>query len=418
MTKQLLPGTSVLLCCLLLSATVHAQLQKIFLHPKATGQIRQSEVVDSIRFIPLEQKEGVPFSQYAGLVVTEKYFLLTDHSKKSVTLYNRSGKFITTISFKKLGESFYPAYDAHTDQLVFFGSNKNYALTPKDKIKIKLDWNNPRNKKYFKKYTVDLADSSFLLKKATPSEKDILRAYSFYKDYYWQSEIETSPLYRDSLDYEVKIYRDKELVKALFPYNRINEPRFLYTNNGNSAVFFQTGSPNAYLIARPYCDTLYKMVNDSVFAAYQMVLPLENSLPASFFTTPFKNKTERENFERNNGWMFHQVYQFYETPLFAYFMVAFLSNYETYVYHKQTAATYKAKNIKPDSSQYNLSLLNGFNISVEDNRFYKLQKAGDLLSFFKQHPAVAVPKELEDYLKSNPSETAPVLVQFTLKTNP
>ena len=58
--------------------------------------------------------------------------------------------------------------------------------------------------------------------------------------------------------------------------------------------------------------------------------------------------------------MFRQVYNFYETPRFIYFSVGYLSNYESYIYQKQTNITYKTKNIKPDSSQYNLQVLGRF----------------------------------------------------------
>jgi hypothetical protein len=49
------------------------------------------------------------------------------------------------------------------------------------------------------------------------------------------------------------------------------------------------------------------------------------------------------------------------------------------------------------------------------NTFYKTQKAGDFITFFSQHKAVAVPKELEAFLSSNPNPNTPVIVEFKLK---
>ncbi|MEO6230667.1 MAG: hypothetical protein ABIP10_11100, partial [Ferruginibacter sp.] len=243
--------------------------------------------------------------------------------------------------------------------------------------------------------------------------RDIIKAYPFYKDYYIQGGINISPLYKDSLDHELKIYKNNRLVTSFFPYNHINETRFLYTEE--NAVPHKTDTSYIHFITRPYCDTIYKMINDSLFSAYQLVLPLENSLPASFFSNPFKNKTERENFNRNNGWMFHQVYSFYETPGFIYFMVGYLSNFDSYIYQKKTNVTYQIKNIKPDSSQYNLALLAGFNLIRKGDRFYKPQKAGDLVAFFEQNKNAVIPKELEDFLKSKPHSAAPVIVEFKFK---
>ena len=47
-----------IVCLLLVSHFAQSQLQKIYLHPKAAGNEKQSKFVDSIRFIPLEIKEG------------------------------------------------------------------------------------------------------------------------------------------------------------------------------------------------------------------------------------------------------------------------------------------------------------------------------------------------------------------------
>jgi hypothetical protein len=298
---------------------------------------------------------------------------------------------------------------------VFFGTNKNYALTSKDHIKISLDWNNPRNKKYFKKYAIDLFDTSFSIKPAVPEENDIISAIYYENDYYWRGKITTSPLFKDSLDYELKIYRNNQLVKGFFPYNRINEARFLYSEE--NTILSQLDTTGIYVLTRPYCDTIYKMISDSLFPAYHLVLPLENSLPKSFFYQPFKNKTEGENFKRNNAWMLHQVYNFYETPRFVFFSIKYLSNYESYIYRKQDNTTFKSKNIKPDSSQYNLQLLADLGVVREGHKFYKTIEAGDLQLFFEQYKNVPVPREMELFLKSKPSNSTPVIVEFKLKTS-
>jgi hypothetical protein len=403
---------ALIFCCLLFPGIANSQIQKIYLHPKSAGGGKQSQFIDSIRFIPLEIKEGVQLG-YTNIQVTEKYFLITDYPNKILLLYSKKGKFIKKINFKNLGGNFYPNYNQHTNQIVFFGNNKNYALTTKDQLKIKLDWNNPRNKKYFKKYIVDLNDTSFNIQKKTPDENDIVYAYHFYNNFYWQSEINTSPLYKDSIGYEFKIYQNNKLVKGFFPYNHVNETRFLFANESTS--FNQTDTPYIRFLTRPYCDTIYKMIRDSLSPAYQLVLPLENSLPASFFTKPFKNLTERQNFYRNNGWLLRQVFNFYETPKHMFFLVSYLSNYEYYIYEKKTNVTYKAKNIKPDSSQYNIQPFGDFNTIRQGDKFYKPQKAGDLVNFFEQNKNVQVPKELENFLKSNPPATSPVIIEFKLK---
>jgi hypothetical protein len=397
----------------LLILTAKSQPQKIYLNPKAPGSGKQSQFLDSIRFIPLEVVQGIELGTLNNMEVTEKLLLIKDYPRKTILVYTKGGNFIKKINWKKLG-NVYPVYIENTNQLVFFGNNENYTLTQKDQVKIKLNWDNPRNRKYFKKYVIDLNDPSLTTKKSIPDQNDISRAYYFYDDYYIQGQITTSPLYKDSTDYEVKIFKSNQLVKRFFPYNCINEPRFLYSQESTS--FNRTNVPYIHFITRPYCDTVYKLVKDSLFPAYQIVLPLENSLPPSFFTRPFKNKTELDNFKRNNGWMLRQVYNFYETPELIYFLIGYFGNYETYIYQKETKTTYKAKNIRPDDSQYNLQLLADFNILKKGDWFYKPQKAGDLLNFFEKNKNIPIPNELEEFLKSKPHATAPVIVEFKLKS--
>ncbi len=405
---------ALLACCLLVSPIAQSQLQKIYLHPKAAGSEKQSKFVDSIRFIPLEIKEGIEVSKYNRVEVTKNYFFINVYTDKAILLYSKNGHFIKKISYKKVGGIFYMAYDDYSNRIVFVGKNKNYSLTQRDELKIKLDWNNPRNKKYYKKYTIDLNDTSFTIRKDVPLQNDILGARHYYDDLYYLGRITTSELFKDSLDYEFKIYKDNQLIKNFFPYNHVNETRYLYSE-WESVTAHNTDKPNVHFITRPYCDTVYKMIGDSLFPAYQLVLPLENSLPASFFTRPFKNKTERENFRRNNGWMFRYIYTFYETPRFIYFEIGYLSNYETYIYQKQTNTTFKTKNVKADSSGYNLQVLADFNVTKKGDRFYKPQKAESLLKFFEQNKNVPVPKELESFLKSNPPAATPVIIEFKLK---
>jgi hypothetical protein len=413
MRIQLLCSVTLLLCQLLLPATGQSQLRKIYLHPKTVAREKQSKFIDSIRFIPLEIKDGILLGAYYNIEVTRNYLMLTDYLNKRFLLFSKEGKFVKDISYGKLGGNFYPAYEERNNRISFFGNNKNYALTAKDQVKIKLDWEKPRNRKYFKKYTLDLNDSALTIKKAIPDKHDIIRVYHLYDDYYLRGQISTSPLYKDSVDHEIKIYKNDHLVNSFFPYNRINEPRFLYAEE--NVGFSKTDTPYVHFITRPYCDTIYRLTKDILSPAYKLVLPLENSLPSTFFTRSFKNKTDWENFKRNNGWMLRQVHSFYETPQFIYFLVGYLSNFDSYIYEKQTNLTYKTKNIRSDSTQYNMQLFGDFSLTRKGDRFYKSQKAGDLLAFFDKNKNVAMPGELEAFLKSKPPASTPIIVEFKFK---
>lgn len=413
MRKNLL-NLSLLACLLLLSSTVWPQLQKLYINPKAVGNEKQSNFIDSVKFVPLEPLSKVAMGSNMNIQVTPDYFLLTDYPKKNIFVYNKQGKLVSTIQFKRLGNNFYPQYREETNQVVFFGGNKNFNLTPKDAISIEINWNNPRNRKYYIKYVIDLNDTTFTMKKMLPELHEVARTVHFYDDHFLKGKITTSNLYKDSLSYEVQLIRHDKVMKSFFPYNHINEPRFSFTEE--SAYFSETDTPYVRYVTRPFCDTIYKLVRDSLAPVYQLVLPLENKLPPDFYSRTFKNNSERTNFNRNNAMLLHQPFSFYETPRLILLGIRYLSNFGIYIYNKANNTTYKTANIKGDSTHYNLNLIGGYGSVLRDGAFFNLIKAGDLQAFFEKHKEAVPPTELKAYLQSNPSPESPVVVSFKLKS--
>jgi len=401
------------MCCFFVNTTRAQQVEKIYINPKNPSIQKQTSFVDSIKFTPFESVAGISFNEYANVRLTEKYFLVTDYNEGVLYIYTKKGSFVKKINFKSLTKNLSPVYSSKTNEIVFFGDNSHYSLTSKDRVKIQLDWSKKRNLKYFKKYVIDLNDTTFAIKKAKPDKYNLIGAYSFFEDQYIQTKITTSPLYRDSTGYEVNIYENEKLIKQYFPYNRINESKFLFSEENVSISPSQI--PSVSYLNRPYCDTVYKLVKGNLFPVYHLVMPMENSLPPIFFTNVNVTKTERENFKRNNGWAFHQVYDFYETSRLIYITMRFFSHYEVLIYDKQSQIAYNAAKIKGDPKQYDLALLTPYNVIRSGHKFYKLFKADLLISFFKQHPDIAVPTELAAFLQNTPDKNMPVAVEFTLK---
>ena len=400
-------------CCFWVNLLQAQSIEKIYLNPKNPTIQKQSSYVDSIQFLPLATVEGIGFNEYASVRLTEKYFIITDNAAGYLYIYSKAGAFIKQINYKAQIKNLYPSYNSKTNEIVFFGNNSNYTLTSKDRVKIQLDWSNEHNRKYFKKYVISLHDTTFAIKKAKPTKYDLINAYPFYADQYVQTKINTSPLYKDSIGYELSVYEQEQLVKNYFPYNRVNEPKFLFSEESIGIAL--TENPDLSYLLRPYCDTIYQSVKGVFTPVYQLVLPLENSLPPSFFTIKPDSKADRENFKRNNGWLFHLIRDFYETPKLIYLTISFFSHFEVFVYDKQTHTAYNANKIKGDPKQYNLSLLTPNNIVRSGQRFYKLLKADLIGGFLKQHPEVAIPKELEADANKLSDKNGLLVVAFKLK---
>lgn len=399
----------LLFSCLCL--TTKAQPGKIYLNPKSPATDHQSRFVDSVRFIALEPQEGVTISNWDNMTLTNKYLVIIQYSSKQLLLYTYEGRFVKKISYKKLGDGFYPAYDKKAEQLRFYGSNKNYTLTPRDAIKIELNFNDRRNQKYYKKYTIDLKDPNFEIKKGAPTEYEVNNINYLNGDYYYRSKATASKLYKDSVGYELKIYKDNKLVKQYFPYNQVKEPKYLY-DVGYIATF-ESSDPKTMFITRPYCDTIYKITGDSVYPTYQVVMPLENALPASFFTKPFKNKAEWDNFRQNNNWMFHQVYRLVETPAYIFFSAAFLYNWGLYIYDKKKQIAYQTSKIKADSTTFNINVIPGNNIDYKDGFFYKVLTPEAIRESYKPVAGKPAPAAIDTVV--NKKSNAAILAVFNMK---
>ncbi|WP_300602520.1 hypothetical protein [Niabella sp.] len=406
MRHCLLPLTLICLCLF-----TNAQPQKIYLNPKSPATENQSHFVDSVRFITLEPQAGVTISSWDNIALTKNYVAIIQYSARQLLLYTYEGRFIKKISYKKLGEGFYPAYDKQNETFRFYGSNRNYSLTPKDEIKIELNYNDHRNQKYYKKYTIDLKDPNFEIKKGSPTEYEVNNIYHLNGDYYLRSKATASKLYKDSVGYEIKLYKDHKLVKQYFPYNQVKDPRFLYSV-GYSATS-ESPDPKTMFITRPFCDTIYKITGDSLYPAYQVVMPLENALPASFFTNPFKNKAEWDNFRQNNNWMFSQMYQFRETPAYFIFSAAFLYNWGAYIYDKKKQIAYQTSKIKADSSTFHVDVIPGSNIDYKDGYFYKVLTPESIRESYKPVAGKQAPAAIEAIV--NKKSNAAILAVLTLK---
>lgn len=405
---------SSLLGCALPVTNIQAQpVQKIYINPKSPAVQKQSAIVDSIRFTPFESAAGVSVNENSPFRVTDKYFLVTDFGTGCLYIYSKTGAFVKRVEFKSTTNDIYPAYNAQTNELVFFGNNSNYTLTSKDRVKIQTEWDKERNLKYFRKYLIDLDDTAFALKKVKPDKYDLIGASALFAGRYIQTGITTSPLYKDSAGYEVNIYENGKLVNSYFPYNHVNEPKFLYTDETVSVS--SADSPFIAYLSRPFCDTIYKLTKDRISPLYQLVVPVENAIPAAFFTDGSLTKTDRQNLRRNNGWAFQQVRDFYETPRFIYLAMRFFTHFERYVYDKQIRTTYNTAKIKGDAQQYNLSLFAWANVVRSGRTFYKLVKADVLNSFFNQNLGAVVPRELAPVLQAGADKDRLVLVAFTIK---
>lgn len=80
--------------------TGFGQVEKIYINPKTNTIARQSQFVDSIKFIPFTGNDNADISVYSNLFLAKNYFMVVDHPSKTIYVHNQKGEFVKRISFK------------------------------------------------------------------------------------------------------------------------------------------------------------------------------------------------------------------------------------------------------------------------------------------------------------------------------
>jgi|GEM_PF-1048573 len=404
-----------LLCCLFFMMPAFSQVQKIYLSPKTARGGKQSLLIDSIRIIPLEKKSGISLDdEYIYPIITDDYFIIKPYNSNTIYFFDRKGKFVKQISNKQFKDASIE-YDQLTHKITMKSANKSYQLTQKDWLEVFIDFANPKNRKYYRKYELDSDSSGAKLIKADITPYEVLRAGKYYKDYYISGSVQVSDLFKDTLDHELKIYRHNEIVKAYFPYQKREEPRFKYGNA--STNIFSTDSDSIKLVNRGFNDTIYQLRPDTILPIYKLVLPQENALPPSFFTTASKTKTDRENFEANNGWLLKQLYDFSENKRFIMITMGFFRNYGRYAYDKQTKYLYDMSKVKTDSSQYDLPILSGNDGQGYKGKRYTSVKLDNMKATYKKDNNIAWPADVKAIAADKEKYMNVAIVEYIYKTN-
>jgi hypothetical protein len=408
---------SLFIVCLLIAGTASAQPEKLYLNPKVAGAANQSKFVEITRFIPLNVSTE-KIASYAGLYISKNYWIVYDYPVKKIDFLTKEGKFVKTIDLKKYGETTL-VYDSDNETLKFNTKNKNYTLTNNDLIKIRKNYSRKSNQKYFRNYIIDLEDKSLQIKRTDTDPYFIINARRYFDEYYYQSDLTIDNKAGDTVGYELQILQNYQPVRSYFPFNKTNDNRFKYSsmNWGSQIYLWDTDTPYIKYTARPFNTTIYKLNRDTIQPVYEIVLPLENALPAAFFTKGFKSKADWENFQNSNGAVFFSISGIRETGKCLFFGIRYMRNYESFLYDKTDSKFYQTKMIKADSSQYNIQLLQNGLGSCYQSHYYRLVPAAELVDFYSKNKSknIVYPPELQAYLNTATKNSNPVIVEYKIK---
>jgi hypothetical protein len=389
-----------------------AAQEKIYFEPKAALGGRQSDFINCKGIVIFETTPESKFDKYSRIIPTKNYLIVCDYSAKKILVFDKNGRFINKLKNKlDLGRL---NYNEEKDRLEVVAQNKMYQLTSKDRSQILENFSNPKNKKYYRKYFIDFSDTLHLtVKKQKISSSDILNPVSYTDGMYIVNQVTVDKNFAKEEDYELKIYRGDSLLQQYFPYKKKTDSRYIY--DGGTVAVTPAAISGTKWVTHPYDYTIYALQKDSLYKVYSLILPIDRAIPADFFTKDFQNKTEKDNYSRQNKKAVKQVYVYNLNS--RYISIGLQGMYydnQQYIYDTHTKGFYSVEKLVPDSLSFYLPVCNNFSFN-EGPLIYSRLIAADILKAAEAHKkeTIVYPPLLQAYLNTATPESNPVLISFT-----
>jgi hypothetical protein len=213
-------------------------------------------------------------------------------------------------------------------------------------------------------------------------------------------------------DYELKIYRGDSLLKQYFIYDKKKDSRYIFDRA--SVSISASAKPDERWVTHPYDYTIYALHKDSLYKVFDFVLPIDRAVPADFFAREFQNRTERDNYLRQNRKLVKQFYVYNLSGRYVNFtMQSMMFDMQQFIYDTKSKTFYNYDKIKPDSLTYYLPVCK--NLAFNDGQeIYARIYAEDALKIFEDHKKdnVKYPPLLEAYLRTATAGSNPILINF------
>ncbi len=413
MLPKLLPALFILFTSLFCTLKCIAQ-EKIYFEPKFTSGAKQSDFITYNGIVVFETTPQSKFDKFSRIIPTKKFFVVCDYSAKKILVFDKNGRFIkkfgNKLDFGRL------TYNEEKDGLEMVSQNKMYRLTNKDNAQILEDYQNPKNLKYYRKYFIDFKDTlNFSVHKQKIDHSDILNPLPYINGMHFVNKVTVDKNFAKNEDYELKIYLGDSLLKQYFKYDKKNDSRYIF--DGASVSVTAAAKADERWVTHPYDYTVYALQKDSLYKAFDFVLPIDRAIPADFFAKEFQNKTEKDNYLRQNRKLVKQFYVYNLSPRYINFTLqSMLYEQQQFVYDTKTKIFYNYDKINTDSLTYYLPLCK--NLSFNDgSQQYARIAAEDALKIFEEHKKdnIKYPSLLEAYFKTATADSNPVFINFNYR---
>lgn len=402
-----------IVCGCLYALTAICQDQTLYLNPENAPGIKASAIVEKTAFIPLEKVTGAIVGTNSALTVTKGYFVFLNHDTGDILIFDKQGKFVHKYKKKKYkinGLQYIPSKNA----LFLVSQNKNYTIPLQKKQQMIQHPNNRNFKKYVNLELLSL-EPGFSIEALPVSQ------YALAESFWWNGNLliqnkNYNKYLKDTVAYHIMEVKDQSVQRSWFPF--LNLPRLAPYYQDIS--FSMTLSPDdrSIFITKEFDNTIYRLTEDSLFAAYRFVFPASITMPGDFQSTEFRNNIEFTNYKNKNKKVIRTINGIVEYGQYLLFSASDLEySNKRYLFYKPQNMLYSLNKLTTDSSMYFLPPRMLFDNDVEKGTVYSWLSADNIIKD-KQNLLTknkVLPEAFKTYLDRVNKFDNPVIVGIKLK---
>ncbi len=357
------------------------------------------EIIDSIKFIPLETKKESVFGVIDQMEVTDSLFIILDFQSKAILFFYRDGRFKNRIAISGIDK-----------YINYFGidekNRKLYISNNFEKGPLVYDF-----------------EGNFLYVENAPKELERI-ATLFYlngKIIYKPNRLDYSKDSKKSY-YDLVYTQDGKIIRSFKPYNpRIQDEQFNTMDN-----FFTRGNQEgSFMYALPFTNKAYELNDTGISDVYEFIFSQKYSLPKGFDSSEaFKDKRiqyaylDPENIHKIHN--ISSVYRLGDYLLFSAMNTEMLNTSDlNYLYNLKNGTLISFTKVAGDSSTSFFPVLsNVFEKAraVRNNKVYApISSHRFKPNFLPKGDKLNFPPELKNIIAEENKHHNPVLIEFTLK---
>ncbi|ANH82801.1 6-bladed beta-propeller [Niabella ginsenosidivorans] len=397
--------------------TAYGQSKTLYIDPDKTTGAPASRVFEEMQFIPLQTTKKSIFGAIRQLVVTKDYFVVLDGDTDALYFFSKKGAFIYKYKIKRFRIQNIQL-DHSKNALLIFSQNKNYTI-PSVKIQQYLEPDSKKDVSRYVKATYFFLDNVPAAK--TQDIKNFRYAFTnpvlFDTDRFATSFIKAKKNSRDTLDYQLKIINQTTQLHSYFPYNKQSESAFYFAGAAQCTIM-PTHNDSVLFVTRPFRYQIYTLTPSVLKESYKLILPIENAIPASFFSANFQSRGEMDTYKMEHASYASQIDNVIRFNNLIFFNLRLFNGYKRYIFNSKLDLIYDYNKISTDSATCYLPLYGTTIKGFDENYIYLSLSAKSVLNA-KKNIQNRTPQctngALNQFLQTGKGTDNPVLIRLKPK---